>query len=75
MFCCLCYFTGFRHVVTVDKRRGRGYQHDRKRSYRTKGFESKHVDSNLENLNISYVEQGRGVFILDSHLGALHTIF
>jgi len=42
---------------------------------RTKGLELEHEDSNLEYLNISFVEQGRGVFILNSHLSVVHTIF
>lgn len=44
-------------------------------NYRTKGPEFKHEDSNLENLNISYVEQSRGVFILNSHPNVLHAVF
>lgn len=43
-------------------------------TYRTKGLGLKHEDSKLKYLNISYVEQGRGVFILKSHLNVLHII-
>lgn len=40
-------------------------------TYRKKGLELKHEDSNQEHLNISYAEQGRGVFILNNQLNVL----
>ncbi|KQK83987.1 hypothetical protein AAES_53756 [Amazona aestiva] len=55
--------TGLQHVVTVGKRGGKATSMvekgatNKRITYRTKGLELKHEDSNLENLNISYVEQ------------------
>lgn len=43
-------------------------------TYRTKGLELKREDSNLENLNISYVEWGKDVFILNIHLCLTYNI-